>query len=81
MPVNQQELDQFKLSLDSLCRSFGVFIKNKSIRRDRQGDPDFYYEVELSLRVRPNSKGTPDFNGQDICDLVEANRKMTPIDK
>lgn len=81
MPVNQRELDQFKASLDSLCRSFGVFIKHKTIRRDNPTAPDFYYELELSIKVRPNGKGTPDFNDQDTCDLIEANRVRTPIDK
>ena len=81
VPVNQQELDQFKISIDSLCRSFGVFIKNKSIRRDSPTAPDFYYELELSIKVRPNGKGTPDFNDQDVCDLIEASKARTPLDK
>lgn len=81
MPVNQQQLDQFKNSLASLCRSFGVFIKNKSIRRDNPTAPDFYYELELSIKVRPNGKGTPDFNDSDVQDLIESVKSFTPIDK
>ena len=71
MPVNQQELDQFKTSLDSLCRVFSVFIKNKTIRRESPTAPDFYYELELSVKVKSNGKGTPDFHGSDVQDLVE----------
>jgi len=81
MSINQQELDQFKISLDSLCRSFGVFIRNKSIRKDSPTAPDFYYELELSIKVKPNGKGTPDFNNKDVHDLIESSRGRTPIDK
>ena len=81
MPVNQSELDHFKTSLDSLCRAFGVFIKHKTIRRENPTAPDFYYELELSVKVKSNAKGTPDFNGPDIQDLIESGRSKAPLDK
>ena len=52
--LTAKELESFKRSFYSLCKSFGVFIRDEHNRRERPGQRIYYYEVELSAKVVPD---------------------------
>lgn len=72
MAISQIDLDRFADSMNALCREFNVFIKQKTIRKESPTAPDFYYELQLSVKVGASSKGTPDFSlEKEVVEIIE----------